>query len=92
MLFSGGGGVTIFGGDEHLVGISLKGKTLGLWLSADLQTEALASNQRFEQVINKPTQILPNLLSCIDFIFTDERNLIVDNGALPSLHVDCQHQ
>ena len=31
-------------------------------------------------------------MSCIDLIFTDQPNLIVDSGAHPSLHSNCHHQ
>ena len=68
------------------------------WWSGDTNTvegtniEALTSYHGFEQVINEPTHILPNSSSCIDLIFADKPNLIVENGVLPSLHVKCHRQ
>ena len=68
------------------------------WWSGDITNiegtniEALTSYHGFEQVINEPTHILPNSASCIDLIFADKPNLIVESGVLPSLHVKCHHQ
>ena len=68
------------------------------WWSGDTTTaegtniEALTSYHGFEQVINEPTHILPNSSSCIDLIFADKPNLIVESGVLPSVHVKCHHQ
>ena len=46
----------------------------------------------FHQLISDPTHLLPNSLSCIDLIFTDQPNLAVDCGVHPSLHPNCHHQ
>ena len=35
---------------------------------------------------------MPNSSSCIDLIFMDQSNLIVDSGAYPSLHSADHHQ
>ena len=57
-----------------------------IWWSGDTNTvegtniEALTSYHGFEQVINEPTHILPNSSSCIDLIFADKPNLIVESG------------
>ena len=45
-----------------------------------------------QQLISEPTHLLPNSLSCIDLIFTDQPNLVVDSGVHPSLHPNCHHQ
>ena len=42
--------------------------------------------------INEPTHILPNSSSCIDLIFADKPNFIVESGVFPSLHVNCHQQ
>ena len=47
---------------------------------------------RFEQVIDEPTNILPNSTSSIDLIFADKPNFIVENSAFLSLHVKFHHQ
>ena len=44
------------------------------------------------QLISDPTHLLPNSSSCIDLIFTDQPNLVVDSGVCPSLHPNCHHQ
>ena len=68
------------------------------WWSGDITTtegtniEALSSYHGLEQVINEPTHILQNSSSCIDLIFADKPNLIVESGVFPSLHVKCPHQ
>ena len=45
-----------------------------------------------QQLILEPTYLLPNSLSSIDLIFTDQSNLAVNSGALPCLHPNCHHQ
>ena len=45
-----------------------------------------------EQFISDPTHILPNSSICIDLIFTDQPNLVIDSGVHPSLHTNCHHQ
>ena len=46
----------------------------------------------FRHLISQPTHLLPQSSSCIDLIFTDQPNLIVDSGVSPSLHSNCYHQ
>ena len=53
---------------------------------------SLISMYGFDQLILDPTQILPASSSCIDLIFTDQPNLVVDSGVHPSLHANCHHQ
>ena len=45
-----------------------------------------------QQLIDEPTHICKNSSSCIDLIFTNQPNLIVNRGTHPSLHENCQHQ
>ena len=45
-----------------------------------------------QQLILEPTYLLLNSLSSIDLIFTDQSNLVVNSGVLPSLHPNCHHQ
>ena len=56
------------------------------------QLESLAISCGLHQLISDPTHLLPNLSSCIDLIFTDQPNLVVDSGVHPSLHPNCHHQ
>ena len=53
---------------------------------------SLISMYGFDQLISDPTHILPASSSCIDLIFTDQPNLVVDSGVHPSLHTNCHHQ
>ena len=46
----------------------------------------------FNQIINKPTNILSNSSSCIDLIFTSQPNLVIESGVHSSLHANCHHQ
>ena len=56
------------------------------------QLECLSSVYGFHQLLSQPTHLLPQTSSCIDLIFTDQPNLIVDSGVHPSLHSNCYHQ
>ena len=68
------------------------------WWSGDstavegTRLDSLVSTHGFRQLISGPTHILPNSLSCIDFIFTDQTSLVVDSGFHPKLHENCHHQ
>ena len=53
---------------------------------------SLISMYGFDQLISDPTHILPASSSCIDLIFTDQPNLVVDSVIHPSLHINCHHQ
>ena len=56
------------------------------------QLEALTSLHNFYQLISEPTHILPNSNFCIDLIFTDQLNLVVNCGTHSSLNSKCHHQ
>ena len=56
------------------------------------QLESLTIPYGLHQLISDPTHLLPNSSSCIDLIFTDQPNLVVDSGVHPSLHPNCHHQ
>ena len=56
------------------------------------QLESLTSLYGMKQLIAEPTHVLENSLSCIDLIFTNQPNLIMDAGVHPSLHSKCHHQ
>ena len=62
------------------------------WWSDDIDTiegtrlESITSYYGLYQIINEPTHILPSSTSCIDLIFTNQPNLVINNGARPSLH------
>ena len=45
-----------------------------------------------KQLISAPTHILQHSSSCIDLIFVNQPNLVIDSGIHPSLHQNCHHQ
>ena len=53
--------------------------------------EPLTSDIGLHQLISEPTHIIGDSKSCIDLIFTDQPNLIVESGVHPSLHEQCHH-
>ena len=54
--------------------------------------ENLTSLYGMKQLISAPTHILQHSSSCIDLIFVNQPNLVVDSGIHPSLHLNCHHQ
>ena len=57
-----------------------------------IQLETTTTIYGLQQLIDEPTHIRKNSSSCIDLIFTNQPNLIVNRGTHPSLHENCQHQ
>ena len=68
------------------------------WPDGDTTTECseiefLSSSLGLSQVISEPTNFEPNKNpSCIDLVFTDQPNLILDSGTRASLDPYCHHQ
>ena len=68
------------------------------WWAKDIENsegkefEPLTSDLGLHQLISEPTHLMGDSKSCIDLIFTDQPNLIVESGVHPSLHVQCHHQ
>ena len=54
--------------------------------------EPLTSDLGLHQLISEPTHLMGDSRSCIDLIFTDQPNLIIESGVHPSLHEQCHHQ
>ena len=52
----------------------------------------LCDSYCLNQLIEEPTHILGNSLSCIDLIITDQPNLFVDSGVHSSLYAKSHHQ
>ena len=44
------------------------------------------------QLTCEPTHIWPNSSSCIDLIFINQNDFIMDSGVHASLHPNCPHQ
>ena len=57
-----------------------------------VQLETTTTIYGLQQLIDEPTHIRKNSSSCIDLIFANQPNLIVNKGTHPSLHENCQHQ
>ena len=68
------------------------------WWSNDIDTiegtrlESVISYYGLYQIINEPTHILPSSASCIDLIFTNQPNLVINSRVHPSPHQNCPHQ
>ena len=58
----------------------------------DLKIENLLSEFSLSQIIYEPAPISLNFNSCIDLLFTNQKNLITDSGIHPSLHSNSHHQ
>ena len=56
-----------------------------------LQVESLTSSYVLIQVISQPTPILPTSTSCIDLIFTNQPNLVIESNVHASLLPDSYH-
>ena len=70
----------------------LKIYTKDITTTEGTQLGSLTSVHGFHQLLSWPTHQLSQSSSCIDLIFTDQPNLIVDNGVHPSLHSNCLNQ
>ena len=45
-----------------------------------------------KEVITEPTHILENSSSCVDLLFSNQPNLIMDSGVRPTLYSKCHYQ
>ena len=54
--------------------------------------EAITSQFGLQQIINEPTHIQGQSVSCIDLIFSSQTNLVMSSGIHLSLHQNCHHQ
>ena len=67
------------------------------WVNGSNNTEGvsidnLTSSYGLKQLIAEPTHILPTSSSCIDLLFTNQSNMVVNSGVFPSIHQSCHHQ
>ena len=56
------------------------------------ELDSLMTLYGLRQLITELTHILENLSSCIDLIFTNPLNIIIDSGIHTTLHSNCHHQ
>ena len=54
--------------------------------------EPFVSELGLHQLISEPTHFMGDSKSCIDLIFTDQPNLVIESGVHQSLHEQCHHQ
>ena len=57
-----------------------------------VQIDSITSIHGLEQLIYELTHILSNSSSCIDLIFTNQPNLVIESGTHLSLHPNCHGQ
>ena len=77
-------------GDFHIL-------SLAWWTNEKITTEFtklefLTTVPGFHQLISQPTHLMHHLSSCLDLIFTDQPNLIVDSSVHPCFRSNCHHQ
>ena len=53
--------------------------------------ELIETNDLY-QLINEPTNIRDEIMTCIDLIITDQQSFFVESGVQPSLDDHCQYQ
>ena len=56
------------------------------------EIESPTCSYGLSQLTSDPTHILQNSSSCIDLIFTNQPNFVIDSGVHPLLHPNCHHQ
>ena len=68
------------------------------WKADDIDTKVgtrideVTSSFALSQIISGPTHILANSSSCIDLIFTNHPDLLINSGIHHSIHPNCHHQ
>ena len=67
------------------------------WVNNSNNTEGvsidnLTSSYGLKQLIAEPTHILLTSSSCIDLLFTNQSNMVVNSSVFPSIHQSCHHQ
>ena len=56
------------------------------------QLDYFTSLYGMKQVTTEPTHVLESSASCIDLIFTNQPNIVLDSGVHLSLYEKCHHQ
>ena len=54
--------------------------------------DILLTSFSMKELIIEPTHILENVSSCIDLIFTNQPNIVLESEVRSSLHLKCHHQ
>ena len=68
------------------------------WCRNDMTTtegtkiDSVTTSYGFSQNISNPSNILPNSYSCIDLIFINQPNLVIERRVHPSLHQNSHNQ
>ena len=58
----------------------------------DTKIDSVTTSYGFSQNISNPSNILPNSYSCIDLIFINQPNLVIESRVHPSLHQNSYNQ
>ena len=64
----------------------------GLMVLIQTRLESITSYYGLKKAAKEPTLILPSSLSCIDLIFTNHPNIVINCGVHPSLHQNFHQQ
>ena len=56
------------------------------------EIESLPCSYGLSQLFSNQTYILQNSSSCMDLIFMNQPNFVIDSWVHPSLHPNCHHQ
>ena len=59
--------------------------------STGQEIDSLTSSARYKQIIDKPTHVINNSMSCIDLIFCTNKNVISNYGVDVSMFKKCHH-
>ena len=59
--------------------------------SVGQELDSLTSSAGYSQIIDKPTHVVNNSVSCIDFIFCTNTNIIFKHGVDVSIFEKCHH-
>ena len=68
------------------------------WWANDIENnegklfEQTTSDLFLHRLIAEPTHLMGDSKSCIDLIFSDQPNLVIESGVHQSLHEQCHHQ
>ena len=54
--------------------------------------DSATTSYGFSQNISNPSNVFPDSYQCIDLIFINQPNLVIESGVHPSLHLNSRNQ
>ena len=66
------------------------GGEMTLKILEGISIENLTSSCSLKQRLSEPTNLLPTSSSCIDLVFTNQPNVVMNSGVFPSIDQNCQ--